>query len=69
MSADTYGWLDDLAEVFLDNFERWTTGRPLRNTVDKELGYVPVAENTPDSEKLNTDYPDTDHRDIEKGTS
>lgn len=42
MSADTFGWLDDLAEVFLDNFERWIGGRDLRNVVDKRLGYVPT---------------------------
>jgi phosphoglycerate dehydrogenase-like enzyme len=43
MSADTHGWLQDLAEVFLSNFDRWVTGRPLLNIVDKKLGYVPVA--------------------------
>jgi phosphoglycerate dehydrogenase-like enzyme len=42
MSADTDSWLDDLAEVFADNFARWRAGRPLRNVVDKKLGYVPV---------------------------
>jgi phosphoglycerate dehydrogenase-like enzyme len=42
MSADTDGWLQDLAEVFLSNFDRWVAGRPLRNVVDKQLGYVPV---------------------------
>ena len=42
MSADTFGWRDALAEQFLDNFERFTTGRPLLNVVDKRLGYVPV---------------------------
>lgn len=44
MSADTFGWLDDLAGVFLDNFDRWTGGRELRNVVDKRLGYVPTRE-------------------------
>ncbi|MBP0458313.1 D-2-hydroxyacid dehydrogenase [Streptomyces montanisoli] len=43
MSGDTRSWLDDLADVFLGNFERWVAGRPLLNIVDKELGYVPVA--------------------------
>ncbi|MET7527406.1 D-2-hydroxyacid dehydrogenase [Streptomyces sp. NPDC005248] len=42
MCADTIGWLDDLAEVFADNFARWRDGRPMRNVVDKQLGYVPV---------------------------
>lgn len=40
MSADFVGWLDALAEVFVDNFRRWYAGEPLRNVVDKELGYV-----------------------------
>lgn len=40
MSADFVGWLDALAEVFVDNFRRWHAGEPLRNVVDKELGYV-----------------------------
>jgi phosphoglycerate dehydrogenase-like enzyme len=43
MSGDTHGWHEALAEVFLANFERWSAGRPLLNTVDKELGYVPVT--------------------------
>lgn len=42
MCADTVGWLDDLAEVFADNFARWRDDRPMRNVVDKKLGYVPV---------------------------
>lgn len=42
MCADTFGWRDALAEQFLDNFERWSSGRPLLNVVDKRLGYVPV---------------------------
>jgi phosphoglycerate dehydrogenase-like enzyme len=41
MSGDTIGWRDDLAEQFLDNFDRWWAGEPLLNVVDKELGYVP----------------------------
>jgi phosphoglycerate dehydrogenase-like enzyme len=42
MSADTFGWRDDLADLFLDNLRRWRAGQPLRNVVDKHLGYVPV---------------------------
>ena len=34
---------DDLAEQFMDNFDVWAAGEPLRNTVDKRLGYVPVS--------------------------
>lgn len=41
MSGDTIGWRDDLAEQFLDNFDRWEAGEPLLNVVDKRLGYVP----------------------------
>ncbi|UGY91578.1 D-2-hydroxyacid dehydrogenase [Streptomyces gobiensis] len=42
MSGDTIGWRDDLARQFLDNFDRWAAGEPLRNVVDKRLGYVPA---------------------------
>jgi phosphoglycerate dehydrogenase-like enzyme len=42
MSSDTFGWREELAEVFLANFDRWTSGCELRNIVDKKLGYVPV---------------------------
>ena len=41
MSADTLGWRDDLAALFVDNLGRWCAGEPLRNVVDKQLGYVP----------------------------
>jgi len=41
MSGDFIGWRDTLLEVFADNFTRWQTGAPLRNVVDKRLGYVP----------------------------
>jgi phosphoglycerate dehydrogenase-like enzyme len=42
MSGDTVGWRNDLAEQFLDNFDRWEKGEPLLNVVDKKLGYVPT---------------------------
>ncbi|MDQ4007724.1 MAG: D-2-hydroxyacid dehydrogenase [Actinomycetota bacterium] len=41
MSADTIGWRDDLAALFVENLGRWCKGEPLRNVVDKDLGYVP----------------------------
>ncbi|GEB51373.1 2-hydroxyacid dehydrogenase [Streptomyces cacaoi] len=47
MSGDTVGWRDDLAEQFLDNFDRWEAGEPLVNVVDKRLGYVPTAPREP----------------------
>lgn len=33
------GWLEIAMEVFLDNFERFTTGNALINVVDKQAGY------------------------------
>jgi phosphoglycerate dehydrogenase-like enzyme len=41
MSADVVGWRDTLAAQFADNVRRWLAGEPLRNVVDKELGYIP----------------------------
>jgi phosphoglycerate dehydrogenase-like enzyme len=41
MSADTVGWREDLAALFVDNLGRWCRGEPLLNVVDKQLGYVP----------------------------
>ncbi len=43
MSGDFIGWRNALVEVFADNFRRWLAGEPLRNVVDKRLGYVPSA--------------------------
>ncbi|GAB2845669.1 D-2-hydroxyacid dehydrogenase [Streptomyces deserti] len=41
MSGDTVGWRDELAAQFVELYERWETGRPLGNVVDKQRGYVP----------------------------
>ncbi|MGW1778602.1 D-2-hydroxyacid dehydrogenase [Streptomyces sp. NPDC002143] len=41
MSGDTVGWRDELGAQFVDLFERWAAGRPLKNVVDKQRGYVP----------------------------
>jgi len=39
-SADrTAGWKRRAMQVFLENFERFRRGEPLRNVVDKKLGY------------------------------
>ncbi len=35
----TAGWMGQSVEVFLDNFERFRKGEPLRNVVDKRRGY------------------------------
>jgi len=39
-AGEVTGWRADLAELFLDNLVRRAEGRPLRNVVDKEHGYV-----------------------------
>ncbi|MEU1193153.1 D-2-hydroxyacid dehydrogenase [Streptomyces sp. NPDC005859] len=41
MSGDTVGLQDELGAQFVELFERWTAGRPLKNVVDKQRGYVP----------------------------
>lgn len=39
-SADhTRDWLDQAMRFFLEQYERFRTGEPLRNVVDKKLGY------------------------------
>ena len=40
MSGDVVGWRDELVRLFVDNLGRRVAGRPLRNVVDKGLGYV-----------------------------
>jgi phosphoglycerate dehydrogenase-like enzyme len=35
----TFGWIDRAVDCFLDNFERFRQGEPLRNVVDKHAGY------------------------------
>ena len=39
MSGDVEGWEADFAEVFYDNVHRYLHGEPLRNVVDKRLGF------------------------------
>jgi phosphoglycerate dehydrogenase-like enzyme len=41
MAGDVHGWLGWFTDSFVANLERWLTGRPLENVVDKRLGYVP----------------------------
>jgi phosphoglycerate dehydrogenase-like enzyme len=33
------GWLEIAMEIFIDNFDRFSEGRPLNNIVDKQAGY------------------------------
>jgi phosphoglycerate dehydrogenase-like enzyme len=46
MSGDLIGWRDQLVEVFRDNLDRYRAGEPLRNVVDKTLGYVTTGGRT-----------------------
>jgi len=41
MSGDFAGWRETVVELFIENLERYLTGRPLRGVVDKRRGYVP----------------------------
>jgi phosphoglycerate dehydrogenase-like enzyme len=41
MSGDFRGWDTALADLFLAQLERYRSGEPLANVVDKALGYVP----------------------------
>ena len=41
MSGDFAGWRGTVVELFVENLERYLTGRPLRGVVDKRRGYVP----------------------------
>jgi len=40
MSGDVVGWRETLARQFVDNANRWLSGQPLLNVVDKQLGYI-----------------------------
>jgi phosphoglycerate dehydrogenase-like enzyme len=44
MSGDVEGWESDFAEVFYDNVRRWLRADPLRNIVDKRLGFPTDAQ-------------------------
>jgi phosphoglycerate dehydrogenase-like enzyme len=39
MSGDYAGWRESVVELFLENLGRFLKGQPLRNVVDKRLGY------------------------------
>jgi phosphoglycerate dehydrogenase-like enzyme len=40
MSGDYTGYRQALLDLFVDNLRRYRAGEPLRNVVDKALGYV-----------------------------
>lgn len=35
----TKDWLNDAVQLFIDQFQRWRSGEPLKNVVDKRAGY------------------------------
>jgi phosphoglycerate dehydrogenase-like enzyme len=41
MSGDRTGWQQDIARLFLSNLDRFRSGQPLLNVIDKKLGYAP----------------------------
>jgi phosphoglycerate dehydrogenase-like enzyme len=41
MSGDIVGWRDELGVQFVELYELWEAGKPLKNVVDKQRGYVP----------------------------
>lgn len=41
MSGDVAGWREAGVELFVENLERFLAGEPLRNVVDKRLGFIP----------------------------
>lgn len=41
MSGDFAGWREAVVELFVENLERYLTGKPLLGVVDKRRGYVP----------------------------
>ncbi|MZR64276.1 D-2-hydroxyacid dehydrogenase [Alcanivorax sp. DP30] len=43
MAGDFIGWRAALGQQFVDNFQRWQQGEPLKNPVSKEHGYVSNA--------------------------
>ena len=49
MSGDIVGWREELVRLFADNLDRRIHGRPLRNVVDKRLGYVGSGDAVPSS--------------------
>jgi phosphoglycerate dehydrogenase-like enzyme len=41
MSGDSTGWQQNIARLFLTNLDRFQSGQPLLNVIDKDLGYAP----------------------------
>ncbi len=47
MAGDFTGWTLALSQLFVQNFLRWRSGKPLLNVVDKRRGYVPTQPGPP----------------------
>jgi hypothetical protein len=39
MCGDFHGWEEQVVAIFVENAGRWVRGEPLRNVVDKRLGF------------------------------
>jgi phosphoglycerate dehydrogenase-like enzyme len=48
MSGDSVGWDDRIIDLFATNLTRWVAGEPLRNVVDKHLGFAAVEKESRD---------------------
>jgi phosphoglycerate dehydrogenase-like enzyme len=57
MSGDLHGYPEALARQFLDNLDRWVSGRPLHNVVDKRLGFVPSDADAPSARRPDAGRP------------
>jgi phosphoglycerate dehydrogenase-like enzyme len=44
IAGDHVGWREAVTDLFNENLRRWMAGEPLRNVVDKALGYVPTSQ-------------------------
>jgi len=64
MSGDFVGWMPALLDLFVENYLRWRRGAPLRNVVDKTLGYVP---STPSPRPPRAGVKDVRPRDAKSG--
>lgn len=40
LSGNTEGWMDRLAEQYMENWDRWIAGEPFPKVVDLQAGYV-----------------------------
>jgi phosphoglycerate dehydrogenase-like enzyme len=48
LSGDSAGWSDRIIALFESNLRAWIAGEPLRNVVDKHLGFAAVGQGSRD---------------------